>query len=92
MPVDGGNQLEFKEDNTFTIYSANGITLLTGTYSIEGDTYIEESNTAGCPSPMSYKYTFDGSNLTFQYIGDPADDLCEGRRNDFNNQTYVLSN
>ncbi len=82
--------LELNEDKTFTIFSG-GYTLVRGTYSVEGDRLIEESNTGGCPSPVRFKYEFDGTKLTLQYEGNPMDDPCEGRRADFNNQTYILS-
>lgn len=40
---------------------------------------------------MSFEYTFDGMNLTFDYVGNPADDPFGGRRGDFDTVTYVLS-
>lgn len=47
----------------------------------------------GCPGvPRSFKYTFDGKDLTFNYIGDPAVDSCIARGVDFNNVTYTQSN
>ncbi|MFN8386272.1 MAG: hypothetical protein U0X92_07595 [Anaerolineales bacterium] len=34
-----------------------------GTYSVKGDLYIEETNNFNCgKSPMSFRYTFDGTN------------------------------
>ncbi len=85
--------LIFNEDGTFSVFDG-GITLVSGTYSVDGDTYTEESNDAGCTDvPRSFKYVFDGTNLTFNYIGDPAEDTCGGggRRADFDNVTYTLS-
>jgi len=80
----------FKEDGTFkAIWKGN--TLATGTYRIDGDTFITESTDSGCP-PWSFKYTWDGTILTFNYIGDRADDPCGGTRgNAFDNETYTLS-
>ena|ERR1700752_2626473 len=80
----------FNEDGTFkAIWKGN--TMATGTYSVSGDTFITESSDSGCP-PWSFKYTFDGTNLTFNYIGDRADDPCGSTRgNAFDNQTYTLS-
>jgi hypothetical protein len=85
--------LIFTKDGTFSVFEG-GTTLVTGTYSVDGDTYTEESNNAGCTDvPRSFKYTFDGKNLTFSYVGNPAEDTCGGggRRSDFDNVTYTLS-
>lgn len=85
--------LIFNKDGTFSVFEG-GTTLVTGTYSVDGDTYTEESNNAGCTDvPRSFKYTFDGTNLTFSYVGNPAEDTCGGggRRADFDNVTYTLS-
>jgi predicted small secreted protein len=85
--------LIFNPDGTFSVFEG-GTTLVTGTYSVDGDTYIEESNNAGCTDvPKRFKYTFDGTNLTFTYVGNPAEDTCGGggRRADFDNVTYTLS-
>jgi len=81
--------LVFNEDGTFAVFDGQS-TFVKGTYSVDGDIYTDESNNQNCP-PMSFKYTFDGTNLTFIYVGNPADDPCGGRRSDFNNQTYILS-
>jgi major membrane immunogen (membrane-anchored lipoprotein) len=81
--------LVFNEDGTFSVFDGN-ITIVNGTYSVDGDTYTDESNNQSCP-PMSFKYTFDGTNLTFNYVGNPADDPCDGRRADFNDVTYIIS-
>jgi len=82
--------LIFNKDGTFSVFD-NGATLATGTYSVDGDTYIEESNNQGCSTPMKFKYTFDGTTLSFNYLSSPNDDACDGRRGDFDNQTYTLS-
>ena len=79
----------FNEDKTFSVFDGS-ITIVNGTYSVDGDIFTDESNSQSCP-PMSFKYTFDGTNLTFNYVGNPADDPCDGRRTDLNNQTYILS-
>jgi hypothetical protein len=85
--------LVFNEDGTFSVMDGSS-TLVRGTYSVNGDTYTEESNDAGCTDvPKRFKYTFDGKNLTFNYVDNPADDFCGngGRRADFDNVTYALS-
>lgn len=85
--------LNFNADGTFAVIEGQ-TTLVRGTYSVDGDTYTEESNDAGCTDvPKSFKYTFDGTNLTFNYIDNPEEDTCGGggRRADFDNVTYTLS-
>jgi hypothetical protein len=80
----------FNEDGTFSAFAGSS-TLVTGTYSVDGDTFTIESDDSGCP-PWSFKYTWDGTNLTFNYIGDRADDPCGVHRgNAFDNVTYTLS-
>jgi hypothetical protein len=85
--VDHG--LVFNKDGTFSVFDG-GSTIVNGKYSVDGDIYTDKSNDQNCPA-MSFKYTFDGTNLTFDYVGNPADDPCDGRRGDFNNVTYTLS-
>ena len=83
--------LAFNKDGTFSVFSGD-TTYVTGTYSVKGDTFTETSNNGGCKTNVSFKYTFDGKNLTFKYVGDPADDAdCTGRNADFNNVTYTLT-
>ena len=80
----------FNNDGTFSVFDGS-TTIANGTYSVEGDIFTETSNDQDCPSPMSFKYTFDETNLTFNYVDNPADDPCGGRRADFNNVTYIRS-
>jgi len=81
--------LSFNKDGTFSVFDSS-VSLVSGKYSVDGDTVTDVANSQGCP-PMKFMYTFDGKNLTFNYVGIPADDPCDGRRNDFDNQTYLLS-
>lgn len=62
----------------------------TGTFSVDGNVFTETSNSEHCQTNVSFTYTFDGTNLTFQYVGDPKADLCIDRSLDFNNVTYTL--
>lgn len=87
---DIGAGIEFKEDGTFRAFNS-GYTLARGTYSIDGDLYIEESNNGNCPVPMKYKYTFDGANLKFELTDQSRDDSCGERKTGFDGVTYVLS-
>jgi hypothetical protein len=79
----------FNEDGTWESY--NGIyTLAKGTYSATNDTYTEETSNSECPA-MSFKYTFDGENLTFQLTEEAQADPCSGRKDAFDNRTYILT-
>ena len=86
-----GSGLQFNKDGTFAAL-AGTTHLADGTYSVKGDVFTEESNDQGCPTPMHYKYTFDGVKLKFQPLEDPAKDPCGGRKDGFNETvTWVLS-
>jgi hypothetical protein len=66
-------------------------TFVQATYTVEGNVFTETSNTGGCKTDVSFNYTFDGSAVTFTYVGNPEDDIaCSGRHADFNNATYTL--
>ncbi len=82
----------FNEDGTYTRFETN-IAATRGTYSVDGNVFTETSNDGGCASNISHTFTFDGKNLTFNYVGNPQDDTCGGggRRADFDNVTYTLS-
>jgi hypothetical protein len=81
--------LVFNQDGTFSVFDG-GLTIVNGKYSVAGNIFTDESNDQNCP-PMSFKYVVDGANLTFNYVGNPTDDPCDGRRSDFNNVTYTVS-
>lgn len=82
--------LKFNEDGTFSVFQGD-VTYVTGTYSVDGDVYTETSNDGGCNTNVRFNYAFDGTNLNFKYVGNPADDVsCEGRHADFNNVTYTI--
>lgn len=85
-----GAGMEFKEDGTWRAFNS-GYTLARGTYRIEGDLYIEESNNGNCPVPMQYKFSFDGTNLTFELTDQSRNDTCGERKMGFDGIAYVLS-
>jgi hypothetical protein len=68
-----------------------GTRLAGGRFSVAGDIDIQESNSGGCPVPMDFKYTFDGTNLTFQLTPQSQLDTCGDRRDLYDNKTYILS-
>jgi hypothetical protein len=87
----GLHGLEFDKDGTYTVFDGPE-TLVVGTYTANDKIYTETANSTGCKTNISFKYTFDGKNLTFNYVGNPADDAdCSGRVQDFNNVTLTLS-
>ena len=83
--------MKFNADETFSVFRGETI-YVAGTYKADGKVFTETSNDGGCETNVSFNYTFDGSNLTFTYVGDPEKDSgCTGRYGDFNNVTYILS-
>jgi hypothetical protein len=81
----------FNEDGTWNVLEGSS-TLVRATYSVAGNVFTETSNNGGCETNVDFTYTFDGTNLTFNYAGNPDDDRgCDGRWADMNNVTYVLS-
>ncbi len=83
--------LMFNSDGTFWVFDGDNI-FVHGTYKAEGNVFTETSNDSGCETNVSFTYTFDGTNLTFKYAGNPDEDVgCSGRHTDFNNVTYTLS-
>jgi hypothetical protein len=87
---DIGAGMEFNEDGTWKAFNS-GYTLARGTYSVDGDTYIEETNNGNCPAPMQYKFSFDGTNLKFELTDQSKNDSCEARKMGFDGVTFVLS-
>jgi hypothetical protein len=88
------NQFEgiyFGEDGTWYAFFG-GERVQEGTYSTTGDLYIEESNNSNCgKTPMSFRYTFDGTNLKFDLTDESKNDTCENRQLSFDGITYVLT-
>lgn len=80
----------FRMDGTWELMRG-GTSSSTGTFSVDGNTYTETSNNQNCETNVSFTYTFDGTNLTFNYVGDPQADTCGAERiNSFNNVTYTF--
>jgi hypothetical protein len=82
---------EFNADGTWRAFNSI-YTIGRGTYSVKGDLYIEEANSENCgTSPMSFKYSFDGTNLKFELTEESMNDNCDGRKMSFDGKTYVLA-
>lgn len=77
----------FNKDGTWSGF-AFGQETAKGTYHVKGDLYTEESSPDACPTAATYKYSFDGTNLKFELVGE---DNCQNRRESYNGITYVLS-
>ena len=68
------------------------LALATGRFSVDGDTYIQTSNSSGCAVPMSFKYTFDGTYLKFQLTDQSRNDSsCPDRNGFYDNTTYIFT-
>ncbi len=82
--------LMFNTDGTFWVFEGDQI-FVHSSYKVDGNIFTEISNNAGCETNVSFTYTFDGTHLTFNYVGNPDDDKdCTGRYADFNGVTYTL--
>ena len=88
--TDESEGIYFNNDGTFTAFYY-GADVAKGTYSVKGNLYIEESNDQNCgKSPMSFGYTFDGTNLKFELTEESKNDTCENRQQSFDGVTYML--
>jgi len=76
----GDEEFQFNEDGTFSyFFEQSSEPDVVGTYRIDGNLYIEESNTVeDCPPPGIYIWNYDGGTLTFR-VSESRDD-CAGRR------------
>ena len=90
LPDNTSEGIQFNEDGTWYAFYY-GDHPAEGTYSVKGELYIEESNNSNCgKSPMSFRYTFDGTNLHFELTEESRNDTCDNRRLSFDGITYVL--
>ena len=88
LPDTESEGIRFNQDGTWTGFYY-GEDVAQGTYHVEGDLYTEEANPeTACPTSATYRYSFDGTNLKFELVGE---DTCQNRRESFNGVTYVLS-
>jgi hypothetical protein len=77
----------FNKDGTWSGF-AFGQEIAKGTYHVKGDLYTEDASPDACPTAATYKYSFDGTNLKFELVGE---DTCQNRRESYNGIKYVLS-
>ncbi len=85
---DGKTYFLFTQDGRWT-HTDGKDPLNMGRFKVEGDTYIQISN-LHCPGPMSFKFTFDGANLTFNLTEQSRNDPCGDRKSFYDNVTYTL--
>jgi hypothetical protein len=100
-PFPAGNFFHQNNPNLYFTFSEGGrwghfevgtqFALATGRFSVDGNIYTQESNSAGCPVPMSFEYTFDGKNLTFQLTDQSNADTCGDRKDFYNDKVYILA-
>ena len=91
LPENDFQGIQFNEDGTWYAISY-GAHDPSGTYSVKGDLFIEESNNYHCgESPMSFRYAFDGTNLKFELTEESKNDICDARKAAFDGITYVLT-
>jgi len=88
LPDSESEGIYFNKDGTWSAFFF-GQTVAQGTYQVKGDLYTEEANPeTACPTSATYKYSFDGTNLKFELVGE---DGCQNRRESLDGITYVLS-
>jgi hypothetical protein len=88
LPDSESEGIYFNTDGTWSGFFF-GQTVAQGTYHVQGDLYTEEANPeTACPTSATYKYSFDGTNLKFELVGE---DGCQNRRESLDGITYVLS-
>ena len=88
LPDSESEGIYFNKDGTWSGFFF-GQTVAQGTYHVQGDLYTEEANPeTACPTSATYKYSFDGTNLKFELVGE---DGCQNRRESLDGITYVLS-
>ena len=87
LPDSEYERVYWNKDGTWSGF-AFGQNIAEGTYHVKGDQYTEEAGPKACPTDATYKYSFDGTNLKFELVGD---DTCQNRRASLDGITYVLS-
>lgn len=87
---DGALSHQFNDDGTYA-FLVGEVPVVEGTYRTEGDLYIEVSNNETdpqCQGHPTYKWSFDGSTLTFSPT---SEDTCRGRREAFADTYQVMA-
>jgi len=74
------------EDKTWSAFYY-GESVDEGTFKVTEDLYTQETSQV-CPSPATYEWSFDGTNLKFKLRGE---DTCDIRRESFDGQTFILT-
>lgn len=89
--VDAQNKLSgyvFNEDFTWKYFTlGTGSTAASGTYSVDGNHWVEAGGGGDNCQPATYKWSFDGTNLAFKLVGE---DSCSARKASLDGHTFVL--
>ena len=80
--------IQFNDDGRYVV-RVNDLVDATGTYTIRGNQYTEDTDYPPCKNARTATYTwaFDGRNLTFQLVGE---DDCTVRRRSLDGVTWVV--
>jgi hypothetical protein len=87
LPGSPSEGVYFNKDGTWSGFFGQQ-TVAEGTYHVEGDLYTEEAGPKACDTSATYRYSFDGTNLKFELVGE---DGCQNRRESLDDITYVLT-
>lgn len=89
--VDAQNKLRgyvFNEDFTWKYFTlGTGSTAASGTYSVDGNHWVEAGGGGDNCQPATYEWSFDGTNLAFKLVGE---DSCIARKASLDGHTFVL--
>jgi hypothetical protein len=79
--------LQFNADGTY-VFRVNGVLDASGTYSIDGDRYTEDTDYLPCRDARiaSYTYAYESGRLVFHLVGE---DNCAERRASLNGVTWI---
>lgn len=79
--------LQIDEDGSY-IVRLNGLVDATGSYTINGNQYTDDTNYGPCRDVRiaTYTWTYVGTWLTFEVVGE---DECGERNNDMNGMTWI---
>ncbi len=79
--------MQFNKDGSYIVYE-EGIQVATGTYTIDGDLYLDDVDYASCKyaKTATYQWSFDGEKLKFILIGE---DRCFVRHQDMDGFSWI---
>jgi hypothetical protein len=87
LPDSQSEGIYFNKDGTWSGFFGDQ-TVAEGTYQVKDDIYTEEAGPKACSTSATYRYSFDGTNLKFELVGQ---DECQNRKESLDGATYVLA-